>query len=117
MTTRRVLIGILVIMMIALQARLWIGDGSLAEVSALRREVVRKQAENETKTERNRVLKAEIRDLKNGVDAIEEKARSELGMIKKGETFFMIVEPDRKSGTTRGNGTNGDATARKRSDE
>ncbi|MBD3646865.1 MAG: septum formation initiator family protein [Pseudomonadales bacterium] len=88
---RRVLLGVLAVMIIALQARLWIGDGSLAHVSALRSQVESKQTTNEVKTERNRVLKAEIGDLKNGVDSIEQKARSELGMIRQGETFFMIV--------------------------
>lgn len=91
---RRAVIIVLAMMIIALQARLWIGDGSLAHVSGLRSQVEAKRTANEIRIERNRVLRAEIRNLKNGVDSIEQKARSELGMIKEGETFFMIVPPE-----------------------
>lgn len=96
MMLRRAVIVVLAMMIIALQARLWIGDGSLAHVSGLRSQVETKRTANEIRTERNRVLRAEIRNLKNGVDSIEQKARSELGMIKEGETFFMIVPPEGK---------------------
>lgn len=95
MTIRRVIIGVLIIIGIALQTRLWVGDGSLAHVNALREEVEAKEAVNETRAQRNEILEAEIKNLKSGVESIEEKARSELGMIKEGETFFMVVEEDK----------------------
>ncbi len=89
----RILVTILVVLLLVLQYRLWVGDGSLAEVWQLRREIAAQEAENHRLLERNRVLEAEVRDLKKGVKAIEERARSELGMIRKNETFYQIVEP------------------------
>ncbi len=75
-----------------LQTRLWVGEGSYAHASGLSEEVSRHEAENETKRERNKVLRAEILDLRDGLDAVEEKARSELGLVKSGETFYLLVE-------------------------
>lgn len=98
MTIRRIIIGVLIIIGIGLQTRLWVGDGSLAHVSTLREEVETKEAVNETRAQRNKILEAEIKNLKSGVESIEEKARSELGMIKEGETFFMIVEEEQYRG-------------------
>ncbi len=83
--------AILLIMLLALQYRLWVGQGSLAEVSRLQHSIEQKQASNAILRERNNALDAEVQDLKQGVDAIEERARSELGMIKKDETFFQII--------------------------
>ena len=77
--------------------RLWIGEGSLAHVSALQAQVTRKAAENEVREQRNQVLRAEIIELKSGLESIEEKARSELGMIKKGETFYLLVDESGES--------------------
>lgn len=85
---------ILFILLLALQYRLWIGEGSLAHVSRLESDIVKQQNENERLQQRNEVLKVEVRALKNGTDAIEERARSDMGMIKEGETFYMVVEPD-----------------------
>ncbi len=79
-------------MIMGLQVRLWIGDSSLAHVSGLRIEVDKQIAKNERKQSRNEILKAEIIDLRDGLDAIEAKARSELGFIKEGETFFLLLE-------------------------
>ncbi len=79
---------------IALQYRLWTGDGSLAEVWRLRRAVEDQRLENARLAERNRALDAEVRDLKEGLAAVEERARSELGMIGRDEVFYQIVEPE-----------------------
>jgi cell division protein FtsB len=82
----------LLIVFIALQYRLWVGEGSLADVARLEREIQRQQAENERLRERNRILAVEVEDLKTGLDGIEERARQDLGMVRKDETFFMIIE-------------------------
>ena len=75
-----------------LHYRLWVGQDSFAHVNDLRSEVELRSAENEARRQRNDILKAEILDLKEGLAAVEDIARSELGLIKKGETFFLLVE-------------------------
>jgi len=92
MKLNRIIVVILVLMTVGLQVRLWIGEGSLAHVSGLRIEVDRQTAENKRRQRRNEILKAEIIDLRDGLEAIEAKARSELGFIKEGETFFLLLE-------------------------
>lgn len=74
-----------------MQYRLWVGTGSLAEVHNLKQEIARQGVELEQLRARNRVLIAEVQDLKQGVDALEERARAELGMVKEGEVFFQLV--------------------------
>ena len=91
-TPYRIFIGILVLAIAGLQVRLWTGPGSFAHVNGLRSEVEQQGADNEAKSQRNAILKAEILDLKEGLDAVEDIARSELGLIRKGETFFLLVE-------------------------
>jgi cell division protein FtsB len=88
----KLLIAILVILAVLLQYRLWFGDGGLLEVWELHRAVEIQKQENAVLMERNKALEAEVKDLKQGLDAIEERARSELGMVKKDETFFQAVE-------------------------
>jgi cell division protein FtsB len=90
----RILILILLLLLGWLQYRLWVGEGSLAEVTALRREISVQGEELETLRARNRRLQAEVEDLREGRDALEERARSELGMIKEGEIFLQVIEPD-----------------------
>ena len=75
-----------------LQGRLWVGEGSLAHVDALSQRVSLKVETNESRRQRNRILMAEIQDLKNGLAAVEELARSEFGLIRDGETFFLIID-------------------------
>ncbi len=87
------LVAILFVLLLLLQYKLWVGDGSLAEVSRLKKEVAAQREENTALRERNQALEAEVRDLKTGLEAIEERARSELGMIKEDETFYLVVEP------------------------
>jgi cell division protein FtsB len=83
---------LLLIMLAGLQYRLWIGQGSWADVAALERDLVEQKSLNKRLNERNEVLEKEIRDLKTGLSGVEERARSELGLIKKDETFYLIVE-------------------------
>jgi len=84
--------AVLFILLLALQYRLWVGQGSLAEVSRLNQAIEKQTAANAKQRERNDALDAEVQDLKKGVEAIEERARSELGMIKQDETFFQIID-------------------------
>jgi len=83
---------ILVVLIVLLQYPLWFGDGSLINVWRLKREINIQKTENTRLRERNRTLEAEVTDLKHGLEALEERARSELGMVKKGETFFHVME-------------------------
>ena len=76
----------------ALQYRLWVGDGSLAEVWQLKGQIEQQQTENGEQRRRNRRLAAGVQDLKEGLEVIEDRARSELGMIHSDETFFQIVD-------------------------
>lgn len=87
----KVLLAILLALFVALQLRLWFGDGSLQELSRLRDEAVRSRNEVLRLTMRNQALAAEVADLKSGLDAIEERARGELGMIDEGETFYQFI--------------------------
>jgi len=82
----------LIVILVSLQYRLWVGDGSVASMVRMQREIEKQSAENERLKARNRLLAAEVKALKNGYTAIEERARSEMGMIKEGETYYMIVE-------------------------
>jgi len=87
--------AILLILLVGLQFRLWVGEGSLADVARLEREIQKQQAENGRLRERNRVLAIEVEELKSGLDSVEERARTEMGMIKEGETFYMVIEKDK----------------------
>jgi len=82
----------LLLILLLLQFRLWVGDGSLAELRQLEAQVEVQQFENEELRKRNEMLESEVLDLKNGLEAVEERARSQLGMVKEGETFYLIVE-------------------------
>jgi cell division protein FtsB len=94
----RIVIGILVALLLLLQYRLWVGEGSLAEVHALKKQVESSSAELEIMRQRNNALQAEVQDLKKGLDAIEERARSELGMIREKEEFYQIVDDTKTKG-------------------
>lgn len=90
----RIVIAVLVALLAVLQYRLWLADGGLVEVHRLGERIESQQAENERLRERNRTLAAEVRDLKQGLDAVEARARAELGMVREGETFYQVVEPE-----------------------
>ena len=83
---------ILVVLLLLLQYPLWLGKGSWLKVWDLHRQVEAQQQVNQQTQARNAVLDAEVRDLKQGTAAIEERARSELGMIKRDEVFFQVLE-------------------------
>lgn len=87
----KVLVAVLVVLLLMLQYRLWFGDGSIQEVSRLHSEAASSRAELIRLNNRNKALAAEVADLKRGLDAIEERARADLGMISQGETFYQFV--------------------------
>ncbi len=88
----KILIAIIILLIIHFQYRIWVGDGSVAEIDAYQQRLddLKKQAEE--KRQRNEALYAEVLDLRKGQEAIEERARDELGMIKEDETFFHVLE-------------------------
>jgi cell division protein FtsB len=90
----RILQGLLVVIILGLQIRLWTGSGSLAEISRMNESIITQEAANLELQSRNRELLTEVDALKDGTDAVEEMAREDLGLIKEGETFYMIVEPE-----------------------
>ncbi|WP_026146531.1 cell division protein FtsB [Zestomonas thermotolerans] len=83
---------VLILLLAGLQYRLWVGDGSLAQVNSLQQQIAEQQGENERLLERNRILEAEVMELKKGMETVEERARHELGMVKEGETLYLITE-------------------------
>ena len=83
--------AILIVVTVLLQYRLWLSDDGIREVARLKAEVQTRQAANQEFAQRNRQLAAEVADLKTGMTAIEERARSELGMIARNESFFQVV--------------------------
>jgi len=88
----RIIAAVLLVIVLALQYRLWLGDGGMREVWHLRDEVATQRAENEQLKERNRTLLAEVQDLKQGKTAIEERARTDLGMVRNDETFYQVMD-------------------------
>lgn len=93
----------LLLVLAALQYRLWLSDDGIRSVITLRDSVAAQKSENESLGERNAQLAAEVKDLKEGLNAIEERARNDLGMVGANETFFQVVE----SADGRGAGTPG----------
>ena len=93
----KIIILILLVLLIWLQYKLWLGDGGIPEVLDLEREIVSVQTEVDRLQERNQALEAEVVDLKKGNEAIEERARSEMGMIKEGEIYYQVIGSDNTS--------------------
>ncbi len=86
------LLAILSVLLLGLQYRLWFGDGNLPSVWSLQHNIAEQQTANQLLIDRNNALRAEVDDLKQGTSALEERARSEMGMVKRGETFFLLPE-------------------------
>lgn len=84
---------ILIVLLIALQLKLWLGEGGMRDLHALRARIAAQDAENAKLKQRNQALSAEVQDLKHGQQAVEARARSELGLIKPGERFYQVVTP------------------------
>jgi len=88
----RILAGALAVLILLLQYPLWLGKGGWLRVWDLDRQVQGQKDQNARLQRRNAALDAEVRDLKQGLEAVEERARYELGMVKQDEVFFRIVE-------------------------
>lgn len=87
----RVLLAILLLILILLQLKMWFGEGGFSDVRRLEQRVEEQVQENEALAQRNRELQAEVEDLRQGLGAVEERARSELGLIKENEEFYQVV--------------------------
>ncbi len=87
----RVFSALLAVALILLQGRLWLSDQGLHEVSRLKVAIDAQRSANHEQRERNRQLSAEVNNLKVGLTALEERARSELGMVGASETFYQVV--------------------------
>ena len=94
----KILLAILILILFVLQYKLWFGDGSLSEVVQLSRELEIQKSKLRDLEERNKILEAQVLDLQNGLDAFEEKARNDLGMIKRGETFIQLIPQEAEAG-------------------
>jgi cell division protein FtsB len=90
----KIMIGILVVILVLLQVRLWTGEGSISDIQRLEGEIARQTADNAVLAQRNEGLLQEVSDLKTGLDSVEEHARSELGLIKQGETYYLLVDKE-----------------------
>ncbi|EWH08665.1 septum formation initiator [Catenovulum agarivorans DS-2] len=83
--------NVLIVILILLQYRLWFGDNAYSEYQTLNNKVRQLESANDELRLRNKIMLADIEDLKSGLEAIEEKARNELGLIKQNEVFYRIV--------------------------
>ena len=90
---------VLILVLIGLQLKLWSGNGSMHEVDSLRVAVKKQGDENAKLLQRNQALGADVLDLKHGEQAVEARARTELGLIKPGETFYQVVDQPAHAGT------------------
>ena len=88
----RWLLVILAVLLAGLQFRLWVGEGSLAHRAELNRQLAAQEHENQALRERNALIATNVESLKTNLNAIEEKARADLGMIKQGETFYLVID-------------------------
>lgn len=98
----RALALILFSLLLLIQYPLWLGKGGWLRVWEIERELQAQRAANDQRRLRNAALEAQVLDLRKGSDAVEELARSELGMLRKGEIFVQISEPVRNEGNAPG---------------
>ena len=91
----------LLVLLLGLQYPLWLGSGGLISLWKLKSEIAVQKAENASLRQHNRALEAEVLDLKQGLASAEERARLELGMVKKGESFYQIIENQDRSNSAR----------------
>lgn len=87
----KIKIFVLSVVLIALQSRLWFGDGNVFDVYRLSHQIEQLEAQVEQRVQRNEALELDVLELKNGNLSIESRARSDLSMIKRGETFYRYM--------------------------
>ncbi|RTE87118.1 MULTISPECIES: cell division protein FtsB [Gammaproteobacteria] len=87
----RILTLVMVLIVLALQYRVWFGEYGARDIRELKQEVLRQQEANATVAQRNQLMYADIEDLRNAHEAVEERARNELGLIRENETFFRMI--------------------------
>ena len=92
----RSLLVILLLVLVALQVKVWFGEGGHGDVKRLSVRVEEQARENEALEQRNRELQAEVEDLRQGLHAVEERARSELGMVKENEEFYQVIPTEKE---------------------
>jgi cell division protein FtsB len=111
----RIVLVLLLALLGWLQYRLWFGGGGEREVAQLQAQVASQRHDNAGLQQRNDALAAEVEDLKSGEAAVEERARNELGMIRPGETFYRVIEPEQGTAADPG-APAGDAAAKQDGD-
>jgi len=90
----KIVLVVLVLLFTALQYHLWFGEGSWPRAQAVREKFELQMSENEKLQQSNATMEAEVLDLKTGLDAIEERARADLGLVRQGDEYFQIIQPD-----------------------
>ncbi len=103
----RIVTLILFFLLILLQFKLWLGEGGFTEVARLEARVESQRQQNDDLLQRNAELQAEVEDLRERLDAVEERARNELGLIKPEEQFYQVVPPppdNHQAGISEGEG-------------
>jgi len=91
------IVAVLILIILGLQYRFWFGEGSLEQIAELEREIEKQKIENTSLQDRNNLLLSQIKELKEGSEGLEEKARQDMGMVKEGETFYYITETPAKT--------------------
>ena len=102
---------VLFLLLVLLQARLWVSGEGVRKVNRLEQAVAEQAQENATLKARNERLAAEVKDLKEGMTAVEERARSDLGMVGANETFYQVVPAEKPAPPAGGEGPDSDAPA------
>jgi cell division protein FtsB len=90
----KVVVALLALLFIALQYHLWFGDGSWPRAQAVRSKFEFQIIDNERLQQSNATMEAEVLDLKTGLDAIEERARTDLGLVKQGDLYYQIIQAE-----------------------
>lgn len=110
----KILAAVLLAIFVLLQARLWLSDEGVRAVFRLRTEVHKETLKNAALTERVRLLRADVQDLKSKTSALEERARTDLGMIAPNETFYQVTAPNSTTSSSGGTLARSEATANAR---
>ena len=97
MSIQKILVGVLAALLLISQIKLWFGNYGVVRLSSLRSELSQQKKENHNLIKRNEALNAQVKELREGKEALEERARSQLGMIKEGEVFIQDIPVETES--------------------